>query len=143
MGCMATVVSAAREVHAHSRIVPLQMNVLGLELMQMALFGGFVAAAVVRLRTGYHKRLMAMMCILPNAVVRLSFMPVGEFLRSNFDILTMWTVVLLGVVAIDALRIRKLHAAFAWSVPLAVAGLYFSWWASLSAPWNQFWQHSL
>ena len=146
IGCMATLAAAAREVHGHSRFVAFQLNVLGLELMQMALFGGFVAAATIsRHRADQHKRLilMATLCIVPNAIVRLSFLPPFAFLGSNLAILHAWTLLLLGVGTVDALRIRRLHPAYLWSMPLAVFALYSAWAVSLTASWDDFWLRSL
>jgi hypothetical protein len=146
IGCMATLASAAREVHAHSAIVRFQLNVLGLELAQMLLFGGFVAAAAVqRRRVDWHKRLMLMatLCVLPNAIVRLSLTPAFGFLSSNLLILHAWVVVLAAVAASDALRAGRLHTAFAIGMPLSAGVLYAALAISLSAPWDGFWMRSL
>ncbi len=86
LGCMATLAAAQREVRAHSAFVPSQLNVLGLELTQMALFAGMIGAALwLRRRTSSHKRLMmvATLCIVPNAIVRLSLLTNIEILSKN------------------------------------------------------------
>lgn len=146
IGCMATLASAAREVHAHSHFVTFQLNVLGLELGQMSLFGGFVAAgAVLRKRLDWHKRLMLMatLCLLPNAIVRLSLTPVLGFLSSNLLILHAWVAVLIVIAAVDALRTGRLHPALVIAIPLAATILYAASAFSLSAGWDSFWMRSL
>jgi hypothetical protein len=146
IGCMATLASAAREVHAQSRMLPFQLNVLGLELMQMLLFGSFVAAAtILRARTDQHKRLMllATLCIMPNAIVRLSLTPAFEFLNSNLVILHAWVLLAVCVAAIDGIRIRRLHPIYLWGIPLCAAALYLAWGLSRTVAWNQFWIRSL
>lgn len=146
VGCMATLVAAEREVHAHSAIVPFQLNVLGLELTQMALFGVFVAAAAfLRARSDQHKRLvlLATLCILPNAIVRLSFMPWIDFLNSNFAILIAWASLVLGIVAIDVFRTRRLHPVYLWGAPFAILAIYLALVGSRSAAWDHFWLASL
>lgn len=142
VGCMATFAAAEREVRAHSAFVPSQLNVLGLELMQLSLFASFVGAAVLlRNRAAYHKRLIviATLCILPNTIVRLTLLTDNAFLSTNVGILTVWTMSALGVVAVDALRTRKLHKAFAWSMPIAVIALYAAWFVSRLQIWDRFW----
>ena len=146
IGCMATLAAAAREVHAHSAAVPVQLNVLGLELAQMSLFGGFVAAAtVLRRRVDWHKRLMLMatLCLLPNAIVRLSMMPAFAFLSSNLVIIGAWVGVLVVAAAADALRTRSVHPAFVNGMPLAAGLIYAAWALSQTPAWDSFWTRSL
>jgi len=146
VGCMATLYAARREIRAHSPFVSSQLNVLGLELMQMLLFGSLIAAAILlRTRGEFHKRLMAMatLCILPNAIVRLTLLSHIGFLGSNIVILTIWASFVVCVVGIDAYRIGRLHPAFAWSAPLSIATLYLAWLASVTSAWDQFWLRSL
>ena len=145
VGCMATLASAAREVHAHGRAMPFQLNVLGLELAQMALFGGFVAAGIVwRARVDLHKRLMllATLCVLPNAIVRLSLLPAFSALSSNLLILDAWTAIVAALVAVDAARTRRLHRAWAGAL-LAAGALYAAQALSLTPAWVSFWVRSL
>ena len=145
-GCLATLAAAVREVHAHSNFVRFQLNVLGLELMQMALFGGFIAASIfLRAQPDRHKRLilLATLCLLPNAIVRLSFIRPFDFLSSNFAILNTWILLLLCIVAIDAFRIRRLHPVYLYGVPTAVCALHFALAASRTDAWDRFWLASL
>ena len=68
VGSSATISAAAREVGRHSAEANARVTVLGLELVQMALFAGLVAAAIaMRRRPDYHKRLMllATACMMP------------------------------------------------------------------------------
>lgn len=142
VGFLATFGAAIREVRAHSAFVPSQLNVLGLEQMQMLLFGGLVAAAaLLRSRTDYHKRLMliATLCIVPNAIVRLSFMIESDYLRTNLQFVTVWTALVAAFVGADVLRTRRLHPAFAWGASIAVASLYTAWYISRTAAWDQYW----
>jgi hypothetical protein len=141
-GCLSTLYAARREIRAHSAFAPSQLNVLGLELTQMLLFAGLVLAGVLlRNRGDFHKRLMAMatLCILPNAIVRLTLLSNIDALGSNIAILTMWALLVLCIVAIDAWRLGRLHPAFAWGAPLAIASLYLAWLASTTAAWNRYW----
>jgi hypothetical protein len=142
IGCVATLYAAGREIRAHSAFVPSQLNVLGLELTQMLLFAGLVLAGVLlRNRGDFHKRMMAMasLCILPNAVVRLILLSNINVLGSNLVILTMWALLVLCIIGIDAYRLGRLHPAFAWSASLAIASLYLAWLGSTTAAWNRYW----
>jgi hypothetical protein len=142
IGCMATLYLAQREIRAHSASVPSQLNVLGLELTQMLLFAGLVLAGVLlRNRGDFHKRMMAMasLCILPNAIVRLILLSNINVLGSNLVILTIWALLVLCIIGIDAYRLRRLHPAFAWSGSLAIAALYLAWLGSTTVAWNRYW----
>jgi hypothetical protein len=146
IGCMATLYAARREIHAHSASVPGQLNVLGLELVQMLLFALLILAGfLLRRRSDYHKRLMAMatICILPNALVRLILFFHLSLLGSNIRILTLWTILLIGIVAIDRRQTGRLHPAFAWSASLSITMLYLAWLVSVTAAWNRFWIRAL
>jgi len=146
IGCLATLGAAQREVRAHSSFVHGQLNVLGLELMQMALFACFVGAAVwLRYRTDIHKRLMiiATLCILPNAIVRLSMQTSIDIFHTNFAILSVWALIVLATVAFDSFRNGRVHPAFAWSAPIAIGLLYIAWWGSRTGIWDQFWNRVL
>ena len=147
IGCIAVTISAAREVHGHTSFMLPELNVFGISLMQMFLFGGWVGAAgVFRLRPDYHKRLivLATLSVLPNAIVRLSFnVPTFSFLQTNLDILNAWAVFSLAVVTIDAARMRRLHPVFALGGLLTAAALYSIWFISRTTIWDQFWIRSL
>ena len=146
IGCMATLYAAQREVRAHNTFVSGQLNVLGLELAQMFLFAGLVFAGVMlRNRSDYHKRMMAMatLCIIPNAIVRLILFFQLSILGSNIVILTMWALIVLSIVGIDAYRIGRLHPGFAWSAPLAIGTLYLAWLGSVTPTWDRLWIHVL
>ena len=142
VGAMATLGLARREVLAHSAAVPSQLNVLGLELTQLTLFAILVAGAVLlRAKTDIHKRLMviATLCILPNAIVRLSLLTDFDFLSTNFGIITVWALLVVAVVGVDVWRNRRLHPAFGWSASLAIVALFAAWYASRTALWDHYW----
>lgn len=141
-GCLATVKAAQCEVHAHSAFVAGQLNVLGLELTQMLLFAVFVSMALRhRGQPATHKRLMivATLCIVPNAIVRLSLLTNIGLLQSNLHILFVWSLLVVGVVAADSLRQHRLHSAFGWSASAAIVGLYLAWYASHTVVWDRYW----
>ena len=138
MGCTATVLSARREVRAHSEFVASFLTVLALELTQMALFASLVAVGVwLRTRTDYHKRLMllATFCMLPNPIVRL-FIWAG--LGSNIVILSVWTLLVIAVVFVDFIRIRRVHPAFGVGATLTIAFMCSAYFGSLTAIWQRF-----
>jgi hypothetical protein len=142
IACFATLGAARREVRAHSLLVPSQLNVLGLELTQVLLFASFVAAAVwLRSRTDFHKRLMlvATLCILPNAIVRLALLTHVKYLATNLVLLSLWTLLVVSIVAIDSLRNRRVHRAFAGGASVAIAALYLAWLGSRTAAWDHYW----
>jgi hypothetical protein len=146
VGCLATLGAAQREVRAHSAFAHGQLNVLGLELMQMLLFACFVGAALwLRRRTDIHKRLMiiATLCILPNAIVRLSMQTSIDIFHTNLAILSIWTVLVLATVSFDSFWNGRVHAAFARGAPIAIGLLYFAWWGSRTEIWDQFWSGAL
>jgi len=145
IGCMSTLAPAARAVVSHAPDMRARLNVLGLETVQMLLFGGFVVAAVMlRTRAAFHKRLMllATLCILPNAIVRLSFMGVLP-LRTNPEVLVAWVLMTLGFLAFDRLRIGRLHPAFARGAPIAIGALVLAQLVSTTGAWIEFWTRSL
>jgi hypothetical protein len=70
MGSTTTFNAAAREVGRHSDEATSRVTVLGLELVQMALFAALVGAAIwMRRRPDFHKRLMLLgtACMMPSA----------------------------------------------------------------------------
>ena len=139
-GTSTTFNAAAREVGRHSEEAGARVTVLGLEVVQMALFAGFVAAAVVmRRRADFHKRymLLATACMMPSAFSRiplnLSFM-VSDFL----SILILFDLLVIAWVAIDTLRNRRLHPAFGWGGLLLIGSLNLAYLGARSAPWLRF-----
>jgi hypothetical protein len=140
-GCTATLIAAAREVRAHSVDVASQLNVLALELTQMLLFACLVGSAVwLRNRDDWHKRLMllATLCILPNVIVRISFLTTSAFFQRNITLLSLWALLVLVVVALDSYRCRRVHPAFGLVGTLAVFGLYAAYFIGLTPPWMRF-----
>jgi hypothetical protein len=140
LGTTTTFNAAAREVGRHSAEASARVTVLGLETTQMALFAGCVAAGIaMRRRPDYHKRymLLATACLMPSAFSRiplnLSFM-----MSDNVSILVLFNLFVIVCVAIDSLRNRRLHPAFAWGGAMLIAGLTLAFWGATSAPWQRF-----
>jgi hypothetical protein len=141
VGCTATLIASAREVRAHSPFVSSQLDVLALELTQMLLFACLVGAAVrFRNRHDWHKRLMllATLCILPNAVVRLSLLTSSELLSQNIVLLTLWALLVVAVIALDAFRRRRLHPAFGFVGAAVLLIMYCAHFVGISQPWFRF-----
>jgi hypothetical protein len=137
VGSTTTINAAAREVGRHSSEANVRVVVLCLELTQMALFAGFVAAAIgMRRRPDYHKRLMllATACMMPSAFSRiplnLTFMVSG-----NVSILLLFNLCVIGPALIDTLRNRRLHPAFGWGGLIAVAALNLAYPIAISRQW--------
>ena len=131
---------------AQPSYVSSQLNVLGLELTQLLLFAAFIGLALAyRRRPSTHKRLMivATLCIVPNAIVRLSLLTNIDFLSKNIWILSVWALFVVSVVAIDSLRQRRINPAFGWGASIAIAALYIAWWASATVAWNDYWVRAL
>jgi hypothetical protein len=136
MGCAATILAAAREVHANSDEVSLRLNVLGLELTQMVLFAAFVGIALWhRRRSDLHKRymLLATLCMLPNPQLRM--MP---FIHNNLVYLAIWSAQIFLVVLIDSFRSHRLHPAFLRGAVVANLALYIAQFGSTTDAWRQF-----
>jgi hypothetical protein len=135
LGSIATLTAAAREVRGHTDFVPLQLSILGLELTQMLLFAWLVGAAVwLRRRPDVHKRymLLATLCMLPNAEVRML-----PFIQSNFGVLLLWSAVVF-LVGVDAVRRGRIHAAFLRGAVLVNVALYAAYFGSVTAAWRHF-----
>ena len=147
VGCVAVTISAAREVHGHTDFMLSELNVLGISYAQMLLFGAWIwAAGAYRHRPDVHKRLivLATLSLLPNAVVRLTLnVPFLDFLQTNLSILNAWAVFSLAVLAVDALRTRRLHPVFAFGGLATATALYAAWFISRTNAWDQFWMRSL
>ena len=147
VGCIAVTISAAREVHGHTSFMLPELNVLGISLMQMLLFGVWAGAAgALRRRPDFHKRLitLATLSLLPNAIVRLSFnVPLFDFMQTNLSILNTWAAFFFVVLAVDAARTRRLHPVFALGGLATAAALYAVWFISRTNAWDQFWIRSL
>jgi len=139
-GTTATFLSARREVRGHTDAVFSFLNVFGLELAQMFLFAAFVVAAIwLRNRPDHHKRfmLLATLCMLPNAIVRLFL----RFFDTNLDFLSIWATLVVVIVLIDSLRNRRLHPAFGIGVTIALTTMYVAQFASRTQAWQIFASH--
>lgn len=142
LGCMATLTAAQREVRTHSVFVPSQLSVLGLELTQMALFAALVGMALwLRKQPSSHKRLMivATLCIVPNSIVRLSLLTNIEILSKNIVLLSIWALLVIGVVTTDSLRVRRIDPAFGWSASIAIVALYGALYVGSTKAWTDYW----
>ncbi len=132
--------SARREVRGHTDAVFSFLNVFGLELAQMFLFGSLVVAAIwLRNHPDHHKRLMllATLCVLPNAVVRLFL----RFFDTNLAFLSIWAMLIVVIVLIDSLRNRRLHPTFGIGATAALTLMYFAQFASRTQAWQVFASH--
>jgi hypothetical protein len=136
MESTATILAAAREVRAHSHFANLTLNVLGLELTQMTLFGTLVGIALwYRRRPDLHKRcmLLATFCMLPNPQIRIM-----SFLHSNLLYLIIFTAQVFLFVGIDSIRNHRIHPAFlrgAIAINLALNAAQFG---STTEAWRRF-----
>jgi hypothetical protein len=140
MGSSTTFNAAAREVGRHSDEATARITVLGLELVQMALFAALVGAAIwMRRRPDYHKRLMLLgtACMMPSAFSRI---PVNlTFMVSNMlSILILFNLFVLVCALIDTLRHRRLHPAFGWGGLLAIGGLDLAYAGAISPQWIRY-----
>lgn len=137
-GVSATVLAARREVTAHTQGVPLVLTVLALELTQMVMFGSFVFAGLwLRNRPDYHKRLMvlATLCMIPNALVRLTIW------WPSFTLpLVLWTLLIVSIAVTDSAVHRKLHPVFAKWAALQICLLWLAYFVGVSTLW-QSWAH--
>ncbi len=138
LGSVTTLHASAREVRDGTPLVPLQLTITGLELVQMAAFLCLVAAAIrLRNRGDFHKRLMLLTiaCMLPSIFPRLPF---DAF--ASFTAILVGTYVYLTIcIGVDTMWHRRLHPAFAWGGALFVASLQL---ALLGARMPA-WQHLL
>src|ERR1700742_1208582 len=132
--------AAAREVGRHSAEAGARVSVLGLEIVQMALFAGFVSGAVgKRRRPDFHKRymLLATACMMPSAFSRI---PLNlTFMMSDFlSILVLSDLLILLWIAVDTMRNRRLHPAFGWGGLILIGSLNLAYLGAKSAPWLRF-----
>lgn len=136
LGSITTLHAAAREVHAQSESAPILVVIAGLEVTQMLFFAGLVTAAILmRRRTDYHKRLMVLTiaCMLPSVLSRL---PV-DFM-SNRLILVGLNLFVIGCVAVDAWRHRRLHPAFASAGGLFLVVFNVGFFLFMTPTWIRF-----
>jgi hypothetical protein len=137
VGSTTTFNAAAREVGLHSEEATARVTVLGLELVQMALFAALIGAAIwMRRRPDYHKRLMLLgtACMMPSAFSRI---PLNlTFMVTNMQsILLLFNLFVLVCAFIDTWRHRRLHPAFGWGGLLAIGGLDLAYAGAISPPW--------
>jgi hypothetical protein len=140
VGSTTTINAAAREVGLHSTEANVRVAVLGLELVQMALFAGLVATAIgMRRRPDFHKRLMllATACMMPSALSRI---PVKlTFMVSNFvSILILFNVFVIVCALIDTVRNHRLHPAFGWGGAIVIGALNLAYLIATSPQWLRF-----
>jgi hypothetical protein len=134
-GSLATLHASAREVRGHTRFAQMQVAITGLELTQMLLFAALVGAAVwFRRRGDYHKRLMLLtvVCMLPSVLARLPITPDNSAIMIGLD------TFVVGCIAIDTLRTRRLHPAFGWGGVLVLAALHAAYYMAFTPAWIGF-----
>lgn len=138
-GVSATVIAARREVLARAPDVSTVITVLALELTQMLMFGGFVFAGLwLRNRPEYHKRLMLLgtLCMLPNALVRITFWWPSFILP-----LILWTLLIVSIAIADLAVHRRLHPVFARWAALQIGLLWLAYFVGISPVWQSFARH--
>jgi hypothetical protein len=140
VGSTTTINAAAREVGRQSAEANARVAVLGLELVQMALFAGLVATAIgMRRRPDFHKRLMllATACMMPSAFSRI---PLDlTFMVSSFvSILILFNLFVIICALIDTVRNRRLHPAFGWGGAIAIGALNLAYVIAISPEWLRF-----
>jgi hypothetical protein len=136
MGCAATVHAASRAVRAQSEDAPVLVMIMGLEVLQMAFFGAFVALAIAwRRRPDIHRRLlfMTIACMLPSVLTRL---PVSFV--TNRVVLAGLDLFVIGYVALDAWRHRRVHPALAWAGGSFIAAFQLAFVAFQTPPFIRF-----
>jgi len=79
--------------------------------------------------------LLATLCILPNAIVRL-FLRLG--VQSNLVFLSIWATLVVVIVLIDSIRNRRLHLAFGIGGTIALTIMYLAQFASRTPVWQLF-----
>jgi hypothetical protein len=136
LGSITTLGAAAREVRNQAADSVFQVSVLGLELLQMALFALLVGLGIwLRYRPDYHKRLMILTaaCMLPSVIPRLPFKIHGFWL-----IYLYLALLVIITVLVDVHRNRRLHPALGWGAALilvvvgaGVALCTTPWWIML------------
>jgi len=140
-GVSATVLASHREVDAHSPHASVVITVLALELTQMLMFGGLVFAGLwFRNRLQYHKRLMilATLCMVPNALVRLTFW------WPSFTLpLVLWTLLIVSIALADLAIHRRLHPVFGQWAALQICLLWLAYLVGLSSVWQSFARHAV
>lgn len=137
VGSVTTIHAALREVRGHTAQAAGQVIVTSLDLAQMALFAAFVVIAIwQRRRPAVHRRLMLLTiaCMLPDALARL---PV-RFMTNDLILVGIFGFVI-GIIAIDTIRHRRLHPAFGWGGATLLAAftvlLFMAtqrWWVELA-----------
>ena len=140
LGSTTTINAAAREVGRHSDEANARVAVLCLELIQMALFAGLVAAGVaMRRRPDFHKRLMllATACMMPSAFSRIP-LNLTFMVSSNVSILMLFNLCVIVPTVTDTLRNRRLHPAFGWGGLIAIGALNVGYLIAISPQWLRF-----
>lgn len=82
--------------------------------------------------------LMATLCILPNVIVRLSFLTDIEFFTRNINLLGLWALTVVLVIALDSYRRRRLHSAFGLVGALTIASLHAAYFVGITSRWVRF-----
>ena len=136
MGTVMTVHAAARDVRSHDEHAAITIQILALELAQMALFAGFVTFGyMLRQRPGFHRRLMTftLACMLPSLIARL---PIGA--HSTLAILLWTDAVVLAIIALDVLKNRSLHPGLMAGAIAYFAALHAAFVAGTAHWWVAF-----
>jgi hypothetical protein len=131
-GVIVSVHAAARFVSKPSNHGPQFLVILGFNLVDILVFASLVGTAVIfRRRADYHKRLMLL------ATLSILGQPLARIF-SNLTTLMLVYLCVLFCVAIDTVRHRRLHPAFAWGAPSLIVALHLAYLGCQTTAWMQF-----
>ena len=119
---------------AHGNDVRFCWMLVAFDGVNLVLFAGLAACAIaLRRRSDVHKRLMllATLALLGPAFGRLTAYASGFHGDNDLAVLVLMQAAALACVAIDAVRHRRLHPAFAWAAPLVIAANLLTWMAKM------------
>ncbi len=132
VGVIANVHAAVGAVLTPPTHSPAFLAILGFNLVDLLLFATFVSIAIVlRRRSGLHKRLMLL------ATLSMLGQPFARVVSNSTALLLVYLCVLICA-AIDTLRHRRLHMAFAWGAPLLIVSLQLAYLGSQTEAWIRF-----
>ena len=129
-------ISAARQGHSPG---PPPLIFLGVPLFDMLIFGILASTGIYfRARAATHKRLMllANLAMLTAAIARIPIALIHDAGLPMYFGLTI--LIILLFVAIDSIRHRRLHPAFAWGAALVIASVPIRLWVMGTAAWMSF-----
>lgn len=107
--------------------------IFGVDLVILADFAIFVGSAIALRRRGdFHKRLMLL------ATCSIILPAVGRLHISVLATFALFYACVLVPVAVDTLRHRRLHPAFAWGAPLLIVSQQLAFYGAQTRAWHDF-----